>query len=97
MVLSLLHHLASTTISPGNLPTNVSPDHDEIIKIINIFLNSLGGFALLVIIIAGFRYITAAGDEGKIAQARGAITYALVGLVVALFAEAIVLFVGKQL
>ena len=40
-----------------------------------------GVFTLLVLIFAGFNYITGAGDKQKVAQAQNMLTYALVGLV----------------
>ncbi len=55
----------------------------------------LGAVAVIVIIISGFKYVTANGDTGKIQSAKNTLLYAIVGLVVAMFAQAIVLFVIK--
>jgi pilus assembly protein TadC len=57
---------------------------------------------LFFIIFGGYRYITAAGDQGKTAQARTHIIAALVGLIIALCAFFIVnmvsyVFVGNGL
>ena len=51
--------------------------------------------ALLMIIINGFLYITAAGDPQRMAQARQGLLYAVIGLVVILLAGTIVTFVIK--
>lgn len=53
--------------------------------------------AVLMIVIAGFRYILAHGDSNAMAQARNSIIYAVVGLVVIMAAYAIVTFVVKGL
>jgi hypothetical protein len=49
-----------------------------------------------MITISGLRYVLSAGDPQKITQARNSIIYSLVGLAVAIAAEAIVhLVLGK--
>jgi hypothetical protein len=49
--------------------------------------------AVIMIIIAGLKMITAQGDAGAIASARNTLIYALVGLVVVALAQFIVHFV----
>jgi hypothetical protein len=52
--------------------------------------------AVLIIVIAALNIVTAGGDSGKVAKARSAIIYALIGLAVAALADAIVsLIIGK--
>jgi hypothetical protein len=51
--------------------------------------------ALLIIVISGFRYITAQGDPNTVAQARKGILYAIIGLVVTMAAYSIIIFVIK--
>ena len=41
-------------------------------------------FAILVVMIGGIQYMTSGGDEKKIGQARKTVTYAVVGLTIAL-------------
>jgi uncharacterized membrane protein YuzA (DUF378 family) len=65
----------------------------EVQTILSIVFTIIGAIALLIITIAGFSYITSAGDPQKAANAKNAIIYALVGLAVAISAEAIVTFV----
>jgi hypothetical protein len=60
---------------------------------INVLSVIVGIAAVVMIIIGGFRYITAAGDSGKIASAKDTIIYALVGLVIVAFSQSIVFFV----
>lgn len=49
--------------------------------------------AVVVIIVAGYMYITAAGDEAKIKKATTTLTWAIVGLIVAFVAMLLVRFV----
>lgn len=62
-------------------------------RVISTILFLLGIFAVLVIIMAGFRYVTANGDAGQVKTARNAILYACVGLIVAILSYGIVGFV----
>lgn len=86
----------TTNIDPGALPTN-STNANTLQTILGIIFGILGAFALLVIVISGFRYILSAGDPEKATKARNGIIYALVGLVVAISADAIVSFVIKRI
>ena len=56
-----------------------------------------GVVAAAVLIMNGFMYITASGDEGKIQKATKGITYAIIGLIIAAIAFLIVNFVANQL
>jgi len=56
----------------------------------------LGIAAVIMVILSGFKYITAAGDSGKITSAKNTLIYALIGLVVAALAQFMVTFVLKS-
>ena len=64
---------------------------------LNVVLAVTGAIAVLIIVLAGFRYIVSQGNPSEVAQARNAIIYALIGLVVIMFAFAIVNFVLEGL
>ena len=57
----------------------------------------LGGLALLMLVIAGLRYIIAAGNAEKMAEARRMIIYTAVGLVMANLTASIVGVVAGRL
>jgi hypothetical protein len=61
--------------------------------IINIISVIAGFAAVIMIVVAGLRYITSGGDASKVAGAKSAIVYAIVGLVVVALAQVIVKFV----
>lgn len=65
--------------------------------IIDAVISVVGILAVIMIVIAGQRYITAGGDPGKIKQAKDMILYSVVGIVVAVLAWAIINFVATKL
>ena len=69
---------------------------EELIKAIIVFLRNLALAATaLVIVLAGFYFVTAAGDPAKVTMAKQMILYALIGLAIVLAAEGIVALIGK--
>lgn len=65
--------------------------------IVNILSLIIGVAAVIVIIIAGIQYMLSTGDPTKVNNAKNAILYALVGLVVAVLARFLVNFVVSRL
>lgn len=66
-------------------------------RIINVALGLLGTIAVALIIFAGFRWMTAGGNEDGVKQAQQILFAAVIGLVIILSAYAISNFVLKQL
>lgn len=62
-------------------------------SVINIFSVVVGAVSVIMIIIGGFRYIVSNGDSNGVSGAKNTILYAIVGLVIVLFAQVIVRFV----
>ncbi len=62
-------------------------------RIVNTVLGVSGAIAVLIIVLAGFRYIISQGNPNEVTTARNAILYALIGLIVIICAFAIVNFV----
>lgn len=60
--------------------------------IINYFLGFLGLIAVIMIMYAGFLYLTAAGSDDNTGKAKQIIIYAIVGIIVILASAAIVNF-----
>jgi FtsH-binding integral membrane protein len=79
-------------ITPGDLP-QPSADKTHLMAAKNLVLNIIGAMALLIIVVSGFRYILSAGDPQKTSRARNGVIYALVGLAIAIVANAIVTLV----
>jgi hypothetical protein len=74
----LLIHLAQLSVP---IPTPAA-DTPALQNFFNIVLSIAGAVALLVMTLAGFRYVTSHGTPQDISQSKSAIIYSLVGLVV---------------
>jgi hypothetical protein len=61
--------------------------------ITNTLLFVVGAVSVIMVIIGGLRYITSGGNNANVATAKNTILYAIIGIVIALFAYAIVNFV----
>lgn len=61
--------------------------------IVSILSYVVGVVAIVMVIVAGFKYITSGGDSGKVASAKNTLIYALVGLIVAALAQTLIHFV----
>ena len=58
--------------------------------VVNVLLWVVGALSVIMIIFSGIRYVTSAGDAAKTKAAQNSLIYAVVGLIVAIFAWAIV-------
>lgn len=67
---------------------------DSVIKsVINILTYLVGIASVIMIILAGFKYITSSGDSNAISSAKSTLTYAIIGLIIVALAQVIVRFV----
>jgi hypothetical protein len=94
----LLAHVLATlsAIKPDGLP-KPHADTASIKTGLQIVFGAIGGTAILMITISGLRYVVSAGNPERISKAKNGIIYSMVGIAVALAAEAIVSFVGNRL
>jgi type IV secretory pathway VirB2 component (pilin) len=83
----------------GGIPDVTDPEDVRTIitDILQAVLNFLGLIAVIVIIIAGIRLIVSQGEDEQKDKAKKTILYAIVGLVVVLFAKVIVSLVTVYL
>lgn len=65
--------------------------------VINTLFLVAGAIAVIIIIVAGIRYITSTGDSSRVQTAKDALLYAVIGLVVVILARMIVGFVIGQI
>ena len=61
--------------------------------IVEVLLTAVGAISIIMIVIGGILFALSSGDTQKAAKARSTILYAVVGLIVSVFASAIVNFV----
>ena|SRR3989344_2243997 len=90
----------AVTTSPVGVPsTGVPTDVGGFYNFICIASNWLFAFIIIIAVImllyGAFKFFTAGGNEDQVATARKFITYALVGVAVALLARSLVYVVGN--
>ena len=71
-------------------PTNLFGNGGIFQTVINIMLFIVGVLAVIMIIYAGIRYTSSRGASGEITSAKNTLMYSIIGLVIAIFAYAIV-------
>lgn len=81
---------------PTGLPV-IQADDTAIQAILQITFGIVGALAVIMILYAGFKLVSSQGNPQEAASARKTMMYALIGLAVAVSAEAIVTFVLKGL
>jgi hypothetical protein len=94
MVKSIFAQLVTGPGGIQGLP-KATADQGALSTVLSIVFAITAAVALLVIVIAGFRYIVARGDPNSVSQARNTILYAVIGLLISLAAFSIVTFVLK--
>ena len=70
---------------------------DLIIKLLNYAVGSATVVCVVVLIAAGYMYITAAGDEAKVEKATKTLTGAIIGLAICFIAVILVTFVVEDI
>jgi hypothetical protein len=79
-----------------------NPDSDYdiriiIINIVKIFLGLLGIIFMVLMIVAGYKWMTAGGNEEKVKEAKSQIKTAIIGLVIIFMAYSIARFVTRYI
>lgn len=89
------------TIPPVNVPSSNVRSLSDISRIIVTLINWLTGIffavAVLFIFYAAYLYLTAAGDEKRLGQAKNQLIYSIIAIVVALLAGSIRFIVSSLL
>lgn len=77
-------------LGAGDLPSTIA-------SIINVVLGFLGIVAVVIILLGGFKWMTAGGNDDKVKEARKLMIAGVIGLVIVLSAYAIAYFVLQQI
>ena len=77
----------------NNLGLGNADPRDAAVSLIKVVMTFLGIIAVVVILIGGFKWLTAGGSEDKVAEARKLIIAGVIGLIIILSAWAITTFV----
>lgn len=82
--------VTTTDASPQAIPNLV-------IRIIKLFLSFLGLIAIVVVLYAGFRWMTAGGNSEQVMGAKKTLRNAMIGLVLIFMAYGISYWVGRRI
>lgn len=97
-VMPLLAGAQFTVPTVGNTGVvNEANFSDILVRIINILLGVAGLIAVVFLIVGGFRYITAGGNEETAEAAKKTITNSIIGIVIILLAFVIVRVISNAL
>ena len=85
------------SVNTGNGPTNLTGTGGAFTTIVNVLLFIIGAVSVIMLIYGGIRYTTSGGNANSVTAAKNTIMYAIIGLIIAIFAFAIVNFVVGEL
>lgn len=80
-----------------NNPVNFESLEGFVIHLVNLAISFSVVIAIVALIIAGFKYILAMGDEEKIEEATKSLIFAIVGLVIVFVAPLVVEYITNTL
>jgi len=81
----------------GGLALGKKGLQETIAQLINVALSLLGVIAVVIVLIGGFKWMTAGGNDDKVAEGRKYIVSGVIGLAIILSAWAVTTFVFKAL
>lgn len=87
-----------TVTAPGTDPLpNQTNATDIILRVIQILLAIAGLVAVIFLVVGGFQYITAGGNEERAESSKKTITNAIIGIVIVILAFVIVRVIANAL
>lgn len=92
-----LDSLNKVAIEKGPYDGNANDPTVIVARVISIFLSLLGVVFLILVLYAGYNWMTASGDESKVEKAQGTIKRAIIGLIITVGAYAIQMLVFGEL
>lgn len=91
-------HFAQTVLRQDQIPLpKTEVTGATVSSVLQITFGVAGGIALLIITLAGLRFVVANGDPQSVAKAKNTIIYASIGLIVCISGFSIVTFVLRQI
>lgn len=77
----------------GETPARIQDLEDVFSRILSLAIPGAGIAAFIMLIVAGFKYLTSGGDPKKASEAQQTMTYAIVGLILLVSAYIIISFI----
>ena len=84
------------SVPPEVKSKSFTSDASIVTTILNTISLAIGVASVIMIIVGGLMYVTSAGDQNKVARAKDAIIYAVVGVVISIIGYALLTFVKGQ-
>lgn len=98
MIQYALLRLAQINIGEDELEIpRAQANSDAFATALELAFGLLGAVAVIVIVVAGIRFILSRGNSDAVAKARNTIIYAAIGIVISMLSFAIVRFVVRSL
>lgn len=91
--MSALSWLTSVALTAEQLGIPKTDAQSTLTGLLGVVYWLAGIIAVIIIIVAGFMYVTSSGDAAKVTKAKNAILYAVIGLVITILAFVITGFV----
>lgn len=73
-----------------NSEGDITGNNGIVVTVAEVLVYAAGILSVIMLIIGGIKYATSNGDSGNLKSAKNTVLYALIGLVIAIFAQAIV-------
>ena len=96
-LLSMIPVAGAAILGPGDQPVEIASAtggegslRQLILRMVNYFLTFLGIIAVIMVIYGGVTYVTAAGKDEQLQNAKKIIMYALIGIIIVLLSFALV-------
>ncbi len=87
---------ACTNPSRGGASPFTGPN-GTLTKVTKLISYIAGITSVIIIVVAGLMYVLSGGDPSKVSNAKNAVIYALVGLVIVIVAQALIIFVLNRI
>ncbi|HKZ34531.1 MAG TPA: pilin [Patescibacteria group bacterium] len=84
------NQLAILNLGQYNVPSSGISLANTVSVLVTLFLTIVSILAFIYLVLGGIRYITAGGDPKQIKAAKDQLTYAVIGLVVAIMSFAVI-------
>ena len=97
-ILSSVAPLISSAAVPSEISINNVNDFWQIIvRILRFIWPVFVGFAIIMFFVAGFLYLTSAGDPGKTKAARDTFIWSIIGMIVGIMAISLPYIIGTAI
>jgi hypothetical protein len=90
--------LAALSVNPNQIgvPTSTGDLGSGMTKVVSLLIYLIGSLSIIFLIVGGLQLALSGGSPARVKQGRETILYSCVGLVIAIAAQAVVLFITQS-